>query len=189
MGEAPICSLRSRCLPLLALSLRSKGGDDQMPHRTIRKPTRWTADEWAEVEQAARERGVPPLRYVREAALGRPSAPRPSRRRSTLVRQLARVLNNLRQLERIAEMDGEEVAAFRIAVTASAVDRAARAAYDSPRRSSEAMDRLLADVEVAGGQLNELAHRANSAEALPGDSVLFPVIARVHALALRVQAP
>lgn len=49
--------------------------------RTIRKPTRWTPAEWARVEDAARTRGVPPLRFVREAALGAPPAPAPQRAR------------------------------------------------------------------------------------------------------------
>jgi hypothetical protein len=39
-----------------------------MPRRTVRKPTRWTPEEWARVTDAARARCVPPLRYVREAA-------------------------------------------------------------------------------------------------------------------------
>ena len=37
--------------------------------RTVRKPTRWTPDEWSRVEDAARPHGVPALRFVREAAL------------------------------------------------------------------------------------------------------------------------
>lgn len=39
------------------------------PKRTLRRPTRWTAAEWQQVEAAAGERGVPPLRFVREIAL------------------------------------------------------------------------------------------------------------------------
>ena len=38
--------------------------------RTIRKPTRWPPDEWRSVEDAARARRLPPLRFVREAVLG-----------------------------------------------------------------------------------------------------------------------
>ena len=40
-----------------------------MPRRTVRKPTRWTAEEWARVTDAARPLGIPALRFVREAAL------------------------------------------------------------------------------------------------------------------------
>ena len=40
--------------------------------RTIRKTTVWTPDEWRHIEEAARAHRVPPLRYVREAALGTP---------------------------------------------------------------------------------------------------------------------
>ena len=58
------------------------------PRRTVRKPTRWTPEEWAQVEAEARARGVPPLRYVREVALGRPPAPRRTRAGDELVKQL-----------------------------------------------------------------------------------------------------
>lgn len=37
--------------------------------RTIRQDTRWTPEEWDCVEEAARAHRMPPLRYVREAAL------------------------------------------------------------------------------------------------------------------------
>lgn len=40
-----------------------------MARRTVRKLTVWSADEWRSVEDAARPSGVPPLRFVREAAL------------------------------------------------------------------------------------------------------------------------
>jgi hypothetical protein len=39
------------------------------PKRSIRRPTRWTVAEWEKVEKAAGERGVPPLRFIREIAL------------------------------------------------------------------------------------------------------------------------
>lgn len=63
------------------------------PKHSLRRPTRWTAAEWEKVEKAAGERGVPPLRFVREIALeaavrdlsgARDGArDRPSRRRPT----------------------------------------------------------------------------------------------------------
>jgi hypothetical protein len=40
------------------------------PKRTVRKPIRWTPQEWSRVEDAARARGIPPLRFVREALVG-----------------------------------------------------------------------------------------------------------------------
>lgn len=41
-----------------------------MSTRTVRKATVWSEAEWAHVDAQARKRGVPPLRFVREAALG-----------------------------------------------------------------------------------------------------------------------
>ncbi len=86
--------------------------------RTVRKPTRWTDAEWRRVEDAAPVAGVPALRFVREAALEKADAlrgaappPAPARRRRAgdeLVHQLARVLNNLRQFQRVAEDDWDE---------------------------------------------------------------------------------
>ena len=86
-----------------------------MSRRTLRKPTRWTPEEWAQVERAAADRGVPPLRYLREAALGAPPTSQPgrgqpltpARRARSLWHQLARVINNLHQLRRVAETDGD----------------------------------------------------------------------------------
>jgi integrase len=59
------------------------------PRRTIHKLTRWHSDEWQRVADAARERGgVPPLRFVREAALAAAEAgadaprPKPRKRRA-----------------------------------------------------------------------------------------------------------
>ncbi len=39
------------------------------PKRTIRRPTRWTPDEWHRVEVAARARSIPAARFVLEAVL------------------------------------------------------------------------------------------------------------------------
>jgi hypothetical protein len=87
-----------------------------LSRRTLRKPTRWTPEEWTQVERAAAARGVPPLRYVREAALGIPATPQPSRglpitparRALSLLNQLGRVGNNLHQLRRVAEVDSDD---------------------------------------------------------------------------------
>ena len=45
-----------------------------MSARTIRKATVWSEAEWTHVDAQARKRGVPPLRFVREAALGQVAA-------------------------------------------------------------------------------------------------------------------
>jgi hypothetical protein len=99
-----------------------------LSRRTLRKPTRWTSEEWAQVERAAADRSVPPLRYVREAALGTPPTPQPgrgqpltpARRRASLWNQLARVINNLHQLRRVAETDGD-VDGVRVLIPAARV--------------------------------------------------------------------
>ena len=96
--------------PYARFSLRSKKTPNDLPRmpsrRTIKKPTRWTPEEWRHIEEAARARGVPPLRYVREAALAARLPPRVRRRGShELVKQLMRLLNNLHQLERVAEAE------------------------------------------------------------------------------------
>jgi hypothetical protein len=162
-----------------------------LPRRTLRKATRWTIEEWSQIEQAASVRGVTPLRYVREAALNsaagaggagvsvgssRGRAPA-SRRAHTLVNQLARVLNNLRQLHRVAEIDGNEGAAGLLAATASFVEDAISAV---PGRlgahAAEAVEGLL----EAGVALNALAHRANTAEEVPPASELHAILDQVH---------
>jgi hypothetical protein len=155
-----------------------------MPRRTVRKPTRWTAEEWARVTDAARARGVPPLRYVREAALGAAPTPASSSRRKgdELVLQLARILNNLRQLQRIAEEDGQDGAAALIEATAEATDAAIRTAPSGAREAAP----LLAALVPVGVALNELAHRANTAEELPPEGELLDALAEVEAAVRRV---
>jgi hypothetical protein len=146
------------------------------PRRTIRKPTRWTPDEWARVENAARARGVPPLRYVREAALGAPPAPK-RRARDELTRQLGRVLNNLRQLHRVAEDDWADAAAARIAQTIAATEAAISSAPAPHTTAAEAVRVIV----VAGRALNELVHGAHANEdELPPDSELLPALEAVE---------
>lgn len=152
------------------------------PKRTVRKPTRWTADEWRRVEDVARTRGVPALRFVREAALaqaaqgGPPPAP-PRRRRPAddLVNELAHVLNNLTQLCRVAEEDWDDDNARLIGAVIDATTAATRAA---PERAKEAAA-VLARLAPAGVALNELAHRANAAKQLPPDAELHPALVDV----------
>lgn len=144
-----------------------------MARRTIRKLTCWSDDEWRRVEdaaRAARPSGVPPLRFVREAALekaGKGAAP-PRRRRlpDELVHQLARVLNNLRQLHRVAEDDWDEDGARLVAT----VIHTAEAATAAPPERAHDAAAVLAEVRAAGVALNELTHRANSAEYLPAEA-------------------
>jgi hypothetical protein len=162
-----------------------------LPRRTLRKATRWTIEEWAQIEQAASIRGVPPLRYVREAALnsaegaggaggsvefsrGRPPA---SRRAHTLVNQLARVLNNLRQLHRVAEIDGDEGTAELFKAAATSVEDAITRA---PARLGAHAAEALAGLVEAGIALNALAHRANTAEEVPPANELHAILDQVH---------
>lgn len=162
-----------------------------MPRRTLRKATRWTPEEWTQIEHAAAVRGVPPLRYVREAALSsaagagvvdgsavssRSRTPA-SRRAHALVNQLARVLNNLRQLHRVAEMDGDEDAGLLPAAAASVEDAISRA----PATLSECAADALAGLVEAGDALNALARRANTAEELPPMRELRAVLDEVEA--------
>lgn len=150
--------------------------------RTVRRPTRWTPDEWRRVEDAARARRVPPARFVREAVLGAvehgapAAAPRRRRVRDELVHQLGRVLNNLRQLERVAVEDGEEDMGRIAGFAARAVEAAIRRA---PTRAADAAP-LLAQLVEAGRALNEVAHRANTDEALPPDEEVILAVTRVY---------
>ena len=154
-----------------------------MARRTVRKLTVWSAEEWRHVEEAARPSGVPPLRFVREAALEKArkgAAPRRRRRRADeLVHQLARVLNNLRQLHRVAEDDWDEDGARLIA----AVIRATEEATAAPPEAARDAAALLAELVPAGVALNELTHRANGAEYVPAE--MPDVLAAVHAAVRR----
>ena len=146
--------------------------------RTIRKPTRWTPEEWAHVEAQARARGVPPLRFVREAALGGTAAGAARRPGDELVQQLGRILNNLRQLVRVAEADGADAAAALVEATAQVVEAALRSAPAPRARGAAAM---LDALVPAGVALNALAHRANASEELPPDAELLDALEAVEA--------
>lgn len=157
--------------------------------RTVRRPTRWTPDEWRRVEAAAAARKVPPARLVREAVLAAvedaddSTRPRPVRRRvrDELVHQLGRVLNNVRQLERIAADEGEPDLLRLTEHVSRAVEAAIRRA---PARGAEAAPLVARLVEV-GRALNEIAHRANTDEALPPDTELLPALTSVYAFVTR----
>jgi len=152
------------------------------PKRTVRKPTRWTADEWRRVEEAARTHGVPALRFVREAALAQaaqggppPAPPRRQRPADALVTELSHVLNNLTQLRHVAEDDWDDDSARLIGAVIDATTAATRAA---PERAKEAAA-VLARLAPAGVALNELAHRANATKQLPPDAEVHNVLVDV----------
>ncbi|HEX8906193.1 MAG TPA: hypothetical protein VF771_15195 [Longimicrobiaceae bacterium] len=145
-----------------------------MPYRRkLRVTTRWTDEEWLQIEDAARERGVPPARYVREAALAAklpPLARTRARARQAgheLVRQFKRVLSNLHQLLRVAEGEGAESTGLALE---SAIRGAEHAVLAASRRDDA--DALAAALIDAGQLLNELARRGNSSDALPSDNDL-----------------
>jgi hypothetical protein len=156
-----------------------------LPRRTLRKPTRWTPEEWAQVERAAAARGVPPLRYVREAALGIPTTPQPSRgqpitparRARSLWNQLARVINNLHQLRRVAKADGDKDGVRVLDAAAGSVEYVISAA---PAMLGARGEEVITGVVEAGNALNALAHGANTAEELPPMDELRSVLAQVE---------
>jgi hypothetical protein len=139
-----------------------------MARRTVRKLTCWTDEEWRRVADAARSTGKPPLRFVREAALEKaggmpPKTPRKRRTTDELAHQFGRVLNNLRQLLRVAEEDFNDDAAALLEAFIEAADTALAAA---PTNSDDAAA-VLAVLLPVGIDLNEMAHRANGSGTLP----------------------
>ncbi len=151
--------------------------------RTIRKTAVWTPDEWRHIEEAARARGVPPLRYVREAALAAKLPPHTRRRRvHALVRELKWVLNNLHQLLHLAEDDGAPTVAAALESTIRITQDAAWAA--AVRHGCA--ESLVVAVREAGRVLNELTHQAHIAETLPGDEELGAALASIQFAAMNV---
>jgi hypothetical protein len=144
--------------------------------RTVRKNTRFTEEEWNVVDEAAGAANIPPLRYVREAALGRPPQPSRERHSDQLVHQLARILNNLQQLRGIAETTGADASAAMIAETAAAVEAKLKTMGALGR---EAAARIMAAVVPAGSSLNTVAHQANSLEELPADEEVLNALSGV----------
>jgi hypothetical protein len=151
--------------------------------RTIRKPTVWAPEEWRHIEQAARARGVPPLRYVREAALAAKLPPHTRRRGvHALVREFKWVLNNLHQLFHLAEDDGTPDVAAALESTICITHDAATAA--AARHGCA--ESLVVAVREAGRVLNELTHQAHIAEALPADEELGATLASIQFAAMNV---
>jgi hypothetical protein len=138
--------------------------------RSVRGKLRTTDDEWHRIKMRAKEAGVPALRYVREAALGTPPARRRTAGVDAVVIALSRVQNNLRQLQTIAELDGDEHWSARIGAAADALDRAILAM--PTEYAVEVAERLVAQITRAGVTLNVLARQANTDEELPGDKEL-----------------
>jgi hypothetical protein len=165
-----------------------------LPRRTIRKPTNWSPGEWDRIEEAAHACGVPPLRYVREAALRCPlpdktvRIPRPTEatdRADEAANQLGRVLNNLRQLVRVAELDGDRGGAAVLTNAARQVEDAILRLPSALRRdAASALDRLV----EAGIGLNALAHRANGNGELPSNFEVFSALLEVET-AVRAVVP
>lgn len=165
-----------------------------MPRRTIRKPTRWSPEEWDRIEIAAHACGVPPLRYVREAALrcplpeGTVPVPRPTEatdRADEAASEFGRILNNLRQLVRVAELDGDCGSA---AVLTDAAGQVEDAVLRLPSALRHDTDDALAMLILAGIGLNALAHRANGVGELPSKGDLFVALMEVEA-AVRALVP
>ncbi len=155
-----------------------------MARRKVRKLTCWSEEEWSRIADAARAAGAPPLRFVRDAALEKAgTAPRSTavraKERTTadeLVHQLARVLNNLRQLHRVAVDDWDDDAAALLETMIEAADAATAAV---PTRSSDAAA-VLAVLVPTGVALNEMAHRANDTDALPAYAALRAMLGDVY---------
>ena len=82
--------------------------------RFVRK-IRFTEEEWATIVGRAADCGTPPARYVRETALGAVPRVRRPQANAELIRQLARIGNNLNQLAYVANDLGRvgEEARFR----------------------------------------------------------------------------
>lgn len=163
----------------------------QQQTREQRKPRgllRATDEEWRAICDLAKEAGRPTMSWVREHCTGAPPAPA-SRRRAratgSRLHQLSRILNNLRQLGRVAAEDGDAPAAERLAAEAAEVEAVAMARPD-PRASEPA---AVAALVAAGVELNTLAHRANGQEELPPAAELDHVLAAVLAAVRLETAP
>ena len=159
--------------------------------RIIRKPTRWTPEEWRQIEDAASARGVPPLRYVREAALAGQLPPRAAGRvrarrgAHELVRQLKRLLNNLNQLLRLADEEDDDATAHALASIIDTTEAAVKAVA-TRRSGADALAALTAEVIEVGRHLNEVTHTGNTIEELPPGDELMVALARIMVVVHRV---
>lgn len=152
--------------------------------RKVRAKLRATDDEWHRIVMKARAAGVPIARYIREALCGAPPQRRAGRGVGNVVNALIRVQTNLRQLEVIAKLDGDEHWFGRIAATAAAVDSAIGAMPS--RYAEDAAADLVVAITGAGQTLNLLARQANTDEELPRDHELDACLREVEAMLHRV---
>lgn len=95
--------------------------------RTEASLVRFTPDEFRAVTARARECGLPPARFIREAALGAVPKARRTPANAELIRQLARIGTELRQLAGDARNRGD-------ALTTDALSGALAELLDTIRR-------------------------------------------------------
>jgi hypothetical protein len=107
----------------------------------------------------------------------------PARHALSLMNQFTRVLSNLHQLRRVAEIDGDEFGVHMLAVEAEIMESAMSAA---PSELGARGNEVLAALVEAGNALNALARRANAAEELPPKRELRAALQQVQAAVLRV---
>ena len=104
------------------------GDPSESPNkRTEASLVRFTRDEFRVVTERARECGLPPARFIREAALGAVPKARRTPANAELIRQLARIGTDLRQLAGGARAGDD-------ALTADAVNGALAELLDAIRR-------------------------------------------------------
>ena len=151
--------------------------------RSIRRPTRWTPEEWSRVISAAKARGMAPLRFVREVTLActePDTCPLPEPRTAVwdeLMHQLSRLLNNLQQIHLLAEDEGDRVL---VALLARAIHVTEQAVLQAPTRKDDAAA-VLEQIIQAGRLLNDMTHQTHGSEMLPSTSGAMDVIAEVIA--------
>ena len=108
-------------------STEMAAGRSSSDKRTEASLVRFSRDEFRAVTERARECGLPPARFIREAALGAVPKARRTPANAELIRQLARIGTELRRLAGGAR-DRDEV------LTAEAVSGALAELLDTIRR-------------------------------------------------------
>jgi hypothetical protein len=152
-----------------------------MSARSVRKATVWSEAEWTHVDAQARKFGIPPLRFVREAALGLVAAgrftaargPRGVRvqNRDEAVLGLAGLLADIRALQDLFSGDAECEQAL-----ASAADQAEQAILTA---AAGAADLEPVDWAVAAFRdaFSGLLHRVETRGVTPPPRVVMAFIA------------
>ena len=141
-----------------------------MPPRGYQKPARslrskqftfWvTSAEKDRIRDAAKRAGVTPSAYVRSAALGDRPREKPGADVEDLVRQLARVGNNLNQMRAVAEKRAQTAVPLLDQARAQLRASLRSWARDGAGRSLSA--HVVAELAHEGASINALAHRANT---------------------------